>query len=281
MIKLASMTWQYHEHTFERALEGIAQANFKYVALGLPHQGEEYPNEDDPNSIKMIQSLLQKHQLQPIMLIGNRQFKPDQPLERAFRRLKAAKALGVKEVLSVGTSNYRKFPDGMLTEEKMIPINQKFADHFRMIADHAADLGLILSLKPHTGNTATAKTIMETLKQIDRPNVGGSYDPGNVQYYEGVNAGEDFPQMAARTHSLLIKDHRGGRAQKDFPVPGEGDVDFSKIFSALKQADFTGNVVVERVSTGFSEAPEIIDEKMIATRKNLEKLLKQTGFEFE
>lgn len=157
MIKLASMTWQYHELSLERALEGISRAGFRYVALGLPHQGVDVPNEHDESSVETIQALLQKYELEPVMLIANQQFKPGQPLSRAIGRLEAAKALGIKEMLSVGTSSYRKFPDEMFTEEEMAPVNQEFAEHFKIIADEAAARDLLVSLKPHTGNTRLQK----------------------------------------------------------------------------------------------------------------------------
>ena len=162
----------------------------------------------------------------------------------------------------------------------MEPVNAEFAEHFKKIADEAAARDLIISIKPHTGNTATAGTIMKTLEEIGKPNAGGSYDPGNVQYYEGVNAAEDFPLMAAKTHSLLIKDHKGKRADRVFPIPGEGDVDFPKIFKTLKEVQFDGNIVVERVSSDFSDAPEVIDEYMIKTRENLERMLEEAGLEY-
>lgn len=279
MVKLACMTWLYNEYSFERALAGISGAGYRYVALGLPHEGSDVPDENDEQSVSKVKGLLDQYGLQPTMLVGNRQFKPDQPLERAIKRLQTAKELGITEVLSVGTTSYRKFPDAPYTEEEMAPVNEKFANHFRKIADEAAKLGIVLTLKPHTGNTATAAVIMKTLLEIDRPNVWGSYDPGNVQYYEGVNAAEDFPQMAARTHSLIIKDHRGERAVRDFPLPGNGDVDFSQLFAALKQVGFDGNIFVERVATGFSDPAEVIDQKLVESRIYLERTIKEAGLE--
>lgn len=151
-------------------------------------------------------------------------------------------------------------------------LNKELADQC------AAELNQLFS-GPHTGNTETAATIMKTLQQIDRPNVWGSYDPGNVQYYEGINAAEDFPQMAERSYSFIIKDHRGERATQDFPLPGAGDVDFPRIFASLKQAGFNGNIFVERVATGFSDPPEVIDQLLAETRIYLEKTLKEAGFE--
>jgi sugar phosphate isomerase/epimerase len=280
MVKLVCLTWQYHELPFERALEGIAQAGFRYVAFGLPHGKVGHPIENDERSIAETEALLAKYKLQPAMLSANAQFKPDQPVERAVQWLNMAKRFGIGEVLSTGTWGYRTFPAEPLAEEEMEAADQRFVEHYRQIADEAAKLDIKLSLKPHTGNTATAGVLLKTLQRINRLNLGGSYDPGNVHYYEGVDAGKDFPQMASRTHSLLIKDHRGGKGNRDFPLPGTGDVDFPRIFAALQKANFQGNVAVERVCATYSEDPATMDRLLRETRMYLERAMHKAGFDF-
>jgi sugar phosphate isomerase/epimerase len=69
----------------------------------------------------------------------------------------------------------------------------------------------------------------------------------------------------------------------DFPIPGEGDVDFASIFTTLRSANFTGPVVVERLDGANGEfnanSPiEVLDERVKAARINLERLLVQAGF---
>jgi sugar phosphate isomerase/epimerase len=141
----------------------------------------------------------------------------------------------------------------------------------------------VVTIKPHTGNTATASVIADTLRTIGSPHILGSYDPGNVRFYEGIEPSEDLPVIAAQTVSLVAKDHRGKRAELDFPIPGEGDVDFASIFTTLRSANFTGPVVVERLDGANGEfnanSPiEVLDERVRAARINLERLLVQAGF---
>jgi sugar phosphate isomerase/epimerase len=141
----------------------------------------------------------------------------------------------------------------------------------------------VVTIKPHTGNTATAAVIADTLRTIGSPHILGSYDPGNVRFYEGIEPSEDLPAIAAQTVSLVAKDHRGKRAEVDFPIPGEGDVDFASIFATLRSANFTGPVVVERLDGANGEfsanSPiEVLDERVKAARINLERLLVQAGF---
>ncbi|MDF2720803.1 MAG: Xylose isomerase-like barrel [Paenibacillus sp.] len=277
MIKLACMTLPYAKFSFERALEGISRAGYRYIAFGHPHEGREYPEENNPESIFSVQALFAKYGLQPILLASNAYFKIDQPLERAIKRLQAAKALGVKEILTVGTQSYRKFPSDPLSEEEMKPLNEAFVERYKRIADEAAALDLVVTVKPHTGNTATAAHLRRTLEQIGSPHVQVSYDPGNVQFYEGIAAHTDLPGIADRTYSLIAKDHRGAQANLDFPIPGTGDVDFPSILATMKQAEFSGSVIVERVD-GPAE-PEQIDQRISESREHVERMLKEAGFE--
>jgi sugar phosphate isomerase/epimerase len=277
MIKLACMTLPYAKFSFERALEGISRAGYRYIAFGHAHEGRDYPDENDAKSIGSLQVLFAKYGLQPILLASNAHFKIDQPLERAKKRMQTAKAFGIKEILTIGTQSYRKFPSDPLSDEEMKPINEAFVERYKRIADEAAALDLIVTVKPHTGNTATAAHLRRTLEQIGSPHVQASYDPGNVQFYEGIAAHTDFPGIADRTYSVIAKDHRGAQANLDFPIPGTGEVDFPAIFATMKQMGFSGGVVVERVD-GPSE-PELIDRRIAESREQLERLLKEAGFE--
>jgi sugar phosphate isomerase/epimerase len=83
---------------------------------------------------------------------------------------------------------------------------------------------------------------------------------------------------------MVAKDHGGKRAAMDFPIPGEGDVDFASIFATLRAVNFAGPVIVERLdgaNGAFSaNSPiEVLDERVKAARINLERLLAEAGFE--
>lgn len=277
MIRLACLTLPYGKCSFERALEGIDRAGYRYLAFGHPHEGRDYPDENDAKAIGSLQALFAKYELQPILLASNAHFKIDQPLERAIARMRTAKAFGIREILTIGTQSYRKFPSEPLSEEEMKPLNVAFAERYKRIAEEAAALDLIVTVKPHTGNTATAAHLRNTLEQIGSPHVRVSYDPGNVQFYEGIAAASDFPAIANLTYSLIAKDHRGAQANLDFPVPGTGDVDFPAIFATMKQVGFSGSVIVERVDG--PPDPELIDRRIAESRDRLERMLREAGFE--
>lgn len=276
MAKLACMTWPYTQHSFERALEGIAAAGYRYVSFGLPHTGTDVPDENDSQVADGLKALFARYNLIPIQLIANAQFAPGQPLERAVKRIQLAQALNIPEILTVGAGGYKRFPDELLPADEMAERHREFVEQYQRIAEAAQPYDVTITIKPHTGNTATAKDVMQTLKDIGAPNVLGSYDPGNVQFYEGVNAAQDFPQMAGSCYSIIGKDHEGQRAEANFPIPGTGDVDFRQIFKDWKAAGGDGPVVVERAD-GPTDDPAQIDERMRQTYESLSQQMQEAG----
>lgn len=272
------------KHPFEKALDSIARAGYKYVSFGLPHEGKPAFDDAAEGEAERIAGLLKQYGLRPVTLVSTDVLSPAQPIERAISRLEFAKAIGVTELLSLGTTSYKKFPDEPKSEEEMKPINEAFANKYREVGEEAGKRGIVVTIKPHTGNTATAAVIADTLRTIGSPHVRASYDPGNVRFYEGVDTAADLPLIASDTVSLVAKDHRGARAELDFPIPGEGDIDFRSLFATLRSTGFSGPVVVERLDglNGAYHAGipiEQLDERVEAARINLTRLLEEAGFE--
>ncbi|MDG0813599.1 sugar phosphate isomerase/epimerase family protein [Cohnella rhizosphaerae] len=283
MIRLACMTWPYTAFSFERALRGIAGAGYRYVAFGLPHEGKRVPETSDEAEARAIVRQLDRFGLEAIMLAGTSWLAPDQPIERAARLFSFARLVGATEVVSLGTWGYGSFPDEPLEAARRASDDEAFAAQFRRVADEAERAGITVTLKPHTGNTATAAILKRTLASIGSPAVKASYDPGNVRFYEGIDPAADFKEIAGEAVSMIAKDHRGLRANADFPVPGEGEVDFAAIFREMRSTGFAGSVVVERVdgTDGGALTADEIDRRIAAARIGLSRLLAESGLEAE
>ena len=279
-VKLACMTWPYTQYSFERALEGISRAGYRYVSFGLPHENKPAFTDDANGEAARIARLLERYRLEPVTLVSTDAFVPGQTVERIRSRLEFAKALGVEELLSLGTTSYRKFPGEPCSDEEMEHLNEQFARQFQIVGEEAARMGLTVTIKPHTGNTATASILAETLEQIGSPAVKACYDPGNVRFYEGVDPLDDFQRITDRLVSFIAKDHQGERAEANFPIPGEGDVDFPALFAELKSADFSGPVIIERLDgAGGQFLAEDWDYRIERARLTLQQMLLSAGFE--
>ncbi|WJH33474.1 hypothetical protein N6H14_26055 [Paenibacillus sp. CC-CFT747] len=139
MVKLACMTLPYMHLPFERALEGIARAGYRYVSFGLPHAGKPVSDEEDSTSSERMRELLDRFGLKPVMLVSTGQLAPGEPLERARKRFAFAQALGIDEVLSLGTWGYRSFPHEPLPQEELAVKYEAFAAKFRQLGSLRAN----------------------------------------------------------------------------------------------------------------------------------------------
>ena len=278
MVHLVCLTLPYSNFSLRRGMEGVARAGYKYVGVGWPHEGEDVLGfEADGEQVANCLALCEEFGLRPLV-VGRGPSAGGDPTALLKRRIDVAKALGARSIQMAGAGSYNKFPSEPLEEDAFRAAHREYVEVVRSAGVHAREVGVALALKPHTGNTATARHLARLLPEIGVASVLACYDPGNVHYYEGVSPEEDFPLIADRTFQIVAKDHRGGRAVNDFPIPGEGDVDFQRIFSSAKDSDFSGPVVVERVNgTGGTFTAEAIDGQILRARKSLEGLLKASG----
>jgi sugar phosphate isomerase/epimerase len=278
VVRMVCLTLPYSNFSLRRGLEGVARAGYEYVGVGWPHEGEDVLGfEAEGEQVARCLAGCSEFGLRPVV-VGRGPTAGADPTALLKRRVDVAKALGAGSIQMAGAASYKRFPSEPLEEDAFLAGHREYVEIVRSAGAHAREVGVTLALKPHTGNTATARHLDKLLPEIGVASVQACYDPGNVHYYEGVSPEEDFPLIADRTFQIVAKDHRGGRAVNDFPVPGEGEVDFQRIFSAAKEADFSGPVVVERVNgTGGTFTAEAIDEQVLRARKNLEGLLKASG----
>jgi sugar phosphate isomerase/epimerase len=270
----------YHAHPFERALEGIARAGYRYVGFGTKHQGAPVPDEGDKEEGKRLQALFRQYGLEPVVLFAHSQFHPDLPIERAVRMLEIAHELNIPEVNTLSFWGYRRFPDEPLPQEEYDALNERYVARYRELAGIAEKLGVTITIKPHTGNSATGPILLDTLRRIGSPFVKACYDPGNVGYYEGLDPEDDFPAVAAETVSFVAKEQgTRGKACYDFSVPGEGAYDFLAMFKLMRVHGFDGPVIVEKLDRdGKPLDVEEIDRRAERARQNLERLLAEAGF---
>lgn len=272
MIQLVGLTVPYMHLSLKRALEGIARAGYTAVGVGWSHEGQDVLGLDPQGEgVRRCLDLCERLGLEPV-IVGRGNPGPSVPPEVAWRgRIDVARAMGAQVVQAAGVNRYRRFPTEPLAAADFWAAHRRFVRLMKDVGAHALASGVTVTLKPHTGNTATAAHLRRTLAEIGSPGIKACYDPGNVRYYEGVTPETDFSLIADETVSMVAKDHRGGRAEPTFPVPGEGDINWTKIFSTARGAQQLRFVAVERVSSrGEQLTPEDIDERMARARRFLQ-----------
>jgi inosose dehydratase len=127
------------------------------------------------------------------------------------------------------------------------------------VADHVAAAGLRLAYHHHLG------TVVETGEDLDRflestaPSVGLTVDTGHAALggVDAVSLIRAHPQRVAHVHCKDIRGKIFGTLKAEggsflqgvldgmFTVPGDGDLDFSKLMQTLAQIRYSGWIIVE------------------------------------
>ena len=281
-IELGAHTLSYRAHSFDRALEGIARAGYRYVGIWNEHGGEPLISYDaDSSAITAVRRRIDSHSLIPRMAF---RFPPDpidtSPAAALRRTVEVAAALGIPFVISTGPSPYRRAP----AERKRDMLFHKEAEaYFQVLRDTtplAERAGVTIVLKPHMGVTGTGEDLADLAALINHSHVRVCYDAGNIAYYEGLAPEEDVKACAHLTSAVCIKDHRGERFHPDFPTPGDGDIDHASIFRTLLDAGFNGPCLVERVDgtqTATEMPPEAIDAALAQALVYLKEAVRQAA----
>ena len=137
---------------------------------------------------------------------------------------------------------------------------------------HAARQGVQIVLKPHGGISATARDCVEIVERVASDNFRVWYDPGNVLWYAGVRPEEDVAAVARYVTGVCVKDCRLGPEKSVTITPGTGEVDFRRVYAALREAGFSGPNIIETLA---GETPEQVDAEARTAVQFVTQLLAQ------
>jgi sugar phosphate isomerase/epimerase len=169
---------------------------------------------------------------------------------------------------------------------------ERWADWCKVLADAAAygkERGIKVVVKHHHGMNNTSMDLLAWIKQVNHPNFGVFFDPGNVVYYTGKDPVKQLEIIGPHVNGVVAKDcsapHFTERAVSDPPLApavagagnpevmiqfGTGKVDFPAFFKRLKAFGFNGPVMVEGTEVGTTLEQTIANAR--ANREYLEKI---------
>jgi sugar phosphate isomerase/epimerase len=226
-FQIACMTLPYARFSLERALSGIKEAGYRFVAWGRSHQqasGKPAPvlaGDAPPEKAKELGQRCRDLGLEPVMMFGPAPEDPE-ALKRCVRQAAAAR---VRQVLTMGRTQGNDARLWVRTFKELGPI--------------ARDSGVVIVVKQHGGNTGTGEALGKIIRDVDDEGVKMSYDAGNVMDYLKIDPLPDIRTCAGEVRSFCIKDHR--RFPKDEDCgPGFGEIDHYRLLAPIA---FTGRVM--------------------------------------
>ena len=243
------VTTTYPNYGLEDALRGISKAGFKYVELT---SAPAFFTHIDPNPEDMtdqdannVLALCKKYGLIVHCVAGHTRLMKENAVKNFKKVIDAAKAFGAAHVTT---------DTGEVNDEKD---KEKFYSDMQEIADYAQKKGVTVCLEMH-GNWLNNGLIgAQIIEKIDHPNIRLNYDTANVMFYGGVKSEDDLVNALPYLGFLHLKERAGGLKEWKFPAPGEGNLDFEKIFDLIK--DYKGPISVEIEFDGSEKPLEEID----------------------
>jgi sugar phosphate isomerase/epimerase len=229
-FQVACMTLPYSAYPLERALKGIKDAGYQYVAWGTSHKedGKSVPvvaSDAAPDKAKELGKRCRDMGLEPLMMFSGIYPEADKGLDVLKQRLKQAAAGGVPQVLTFGHTKGG---------------NRKlWVERFKILGPMARDLGVLLVVKQHGGETGTGAACAEITREVADEGVKVNYDSGNVLDYLGLDPLPDIKKCADEVRSFCIKDHRLFPKKGDCG-PGLGEIDHYKLLAPVA---FTGRAM--------------------------------------
>ncbi len=220
-FQLACMTLPYSQFPLARALKGIKAAAYRHVAWGTSHRetpgGKRIPvmATDAPTAkAKELGNRCRDLGLEPLMMFSTIYPEHKDGLKVLTHRLKQAAAAGIPQVLTFGHTK---------GDNRAVWI-----ERFGKLGPIARDLGVLLVVKQHGGETGTGEACAKIVREVNDPGIRVNYDAGNVMDYLNVNPIPDIGKCADVVHSFCMKDHRNWPEDRDCG-PGWGEIDHYRL----------------------------------------------------
>jgi sugar phosphate isomerase/epimerase len=257
------MTLPYSGFPFERALKGIRNAGYKYVAWGTSHQRTPIVAVDAPAAeARAVGRKTRDAGLEPVMMFSTVHIEAESAVAAHIRRIKQAAAAGIPFVLTFGKTTPGEYP--------------KFIQNLKGMTSAARDNNVMVLIKQHGGNTATGKDCARVVADVGDERVRICYDAGNVLDYENQDPIPDIRECWRDVRAFAIKDHRNFPKDQDCG-PGLGEIDHYKLLAPVINTGLSMPLACENIFEPIVPRPktaEGIDALAQRAREFLETVIR-------
>ncbi|MCW5979809.1 MAG: TIM barrel protein [Bryobacteraceae bacterium] len=249
-FQIACMTLPYSPFPFERALEGIASAGYKFAAWGNNHpdkSGKRAPliePSEPPKAAADLAATTRAAGLEPVMMFSTVNLEEPDAGKLHAMRVEQAAAARIPFVLTFGRTRPGEYENAIRCLKYVGPIARK--------------AGVTVVVKQHGGNTATGQMISRMLRDTGEEAVLMCYDAGNVLDYEDNDPIPDIQECWRDIRAFAIKDHRNWPKDEDCG-PGFGEIDHYRLLTPVARTGLTMPLACENIFEPLLERPKTAD----------------------
>jgi sugar phosphate isomerase/epimerase len=267
-FQIACMTLPYAQFPLARALEGIRQAGYKFVAWGTTHVESAAQRKPvlavdaPPSEARDLAARCRNLGLEPVMLFATVQLEaPEAPAAHA-RRIEQAAAARIPYLLTFGRTTPGEY--------------QTFIRNLKQMAPAARKSGVTVLIKQHGGNTANGRDCARIVEEVGDDGLRICYDGGNVMDYEKSDPIPDIQACWRYVRAFAIKDHRYTPRDQDCG-PGFGELDHYKLLMPVARTGLDMPLACENIFEPVvprPATPEGVDALARRAREFLETVIR-------
>lgn len=148
-------------------------------------------------------------------------------------------------------------------------------ERLRRAGDVAEKYNITIVLETHPDLGTNGDVQLETMKAINHPRVRVNFDTGNITFYnQNTDAVTELKKSISYVATVEFKDHTGEFDVWNFPVLGQGKVNFPEILKILKEHHYNGPITIEFEGVKGAELTEAQTKEAI---ENSIKYLRSLG----
>jgi len=123
---------------------------------------------------------------------------------------------------------------------------EAFYKRLHQAGELAKKHGVTITLETHPDLGTNADVQLETMKQVNHPNIRVNFDSANIHYWNrNREAVTELRKIVDYVATVEIKDHNGKYKTWCFPTLGQGIVDIPGVLKVLKEHGYTGPITME------------------------------------
>jgi len=206
----------------DAAWEHLPSIGVKYVFLNVPK----------PDEVETTLQKLSDHDLTPLVMRGETKLSEATSVQELGEQCAICERMGVKYMF--------------LSPKRHDAPKEIVYERLRQAGDLAKEHGVTITLETHPDLGTNGDVHLETMKAIDHPNIRVNFDTANITYYnKETDACTELKKIVPYVATFELKDHNLEYETWNFPVLGEGKVDFKCVLEVLRANGYTGPITLE------------------------------------
>ena len=245
----------FAHHRLDDAIEILAELGYRGIALTLDVHHLDPCRPDLLRRTAAVRELLDQHKMKCVIETGARfvldpRRKHQPTLISPGSHLRDTRLNFLEECVDVAKelrAEYVSFWSGTPTDQvppSSSELMNRLVDGCEAITDYAAEQGVRLAFEPEPGMFIdTMDKFAELHGRVNHPAFGLTIDVGHLVCNRELPVSKFLAEWKHVLWNVHIEDMRAG--VHDHLMFGEGEVNFTDVFTGLRKANYTGGVYVE------------------------------------